>query len=104
MKRWNTDTCSRLQENIKHLPTYKKLRTTRTKCIMTMVFRAKITKVQSWVENHYNINAYTMVRDAKDVYIEVKDEDEAELLESINRKQEELLLLKSQWYEKFDNE
>ena len=60
--------------------------------------------IQSWVESHYNINAYGTVRDAKDVYIEVKDEDEAELLESINRKQEELLLLKAQWYEKYDNE
>lgn len=69
-----------------------------------MVYRAKITKIQSWVENHYNINAYRTVHDAKDVYIEVKDEDEAELLESINRKQEELLLLKAQWYEKYDNE
>ena len=69
-----------------------------------MVYRAKITRIQSWVENHYNINAYTIVHDAKDVYIEVKDEDEAELLESINRKQEELLLLKAQWYEKYDNE
>lgn len=64
-----------------------------------MVYRAKITNVLSWVENHYNMNAYTMVRDVKDTYIEVKDEDEAELLESINRKQEELLLLKAQWYE-----
>lgn len=69
-----------------------------------MEYRAKITKIQSWVGNYYNINAYTMVRDAKDVYIEVKDEDEAELLESINRKQEELLSLKAQWYEKYDNE
>ena len=69
-----------------------------------MVYRAKITKIQAWVETNYNINAYTMVRDAKDVYIEVKDEDEAELLESINRKQEELLLLKEQWYKKYNNE
>ena len=69
-----------------------------------MVYRAKITKIQAWVESNYNINAYTMVCDAKDVYIEVKDEDEAELLESINRKQEELLLLKAQWYDKYDNE
>ena len=69
-----------------------------------MFYRAKITKIQSWVENHYNINAYSTVRDAKDVYIEVKNEDEAELLESINRKQEELLGLKAQWYEKYDNE
>ena len=69
-----------------------------------MVYRAKITKIQSWVENHYIIDANTMVHDTKDVYIEVKDEDEAELLESINRKQEELLLLKAQWYDKYYNE
>ena len=69
-----------------------------------MVYRAKITKIQSWFESHYNINAYTIVRDAKDVYIEVDNEDEAELLESINKKQEELLNLTSQWYDKYDNE
>jgi hypothetical protein len=69
-----------------------------------MVYRAKITKIQAWVESTHNINAYTIVCDAKDVYIEVKDEDEAELLESINRKQEELLLLKAQWYDKYNNE
>lgn len=69
-----------------------------------MIYRAKITKIQSWVEEHYNINAYTIVRDQRDVYIEVKDEDEAELLESINRKQQELLLLIAQWFEKYENE
>ena len=41
------------------------------------------------------MNNYRMVRDAKDVYIEVGDENEAELLECINRKEEELLLLKA---------
>lgn len=66
-----------------------------------MYYRAKITKIQSWVEYLYNTNAYTMVRDAKDVYIELKDENEAELLESINRKKEELQLLKSQWFDKY---
>ena len=71
---------------------------------MTMVYRAKITKIQAWVESNYNINAHAIVCDAKDVYIELKDEDEAELLEFINRKQEELLLLKAQWYDKYDNE
>ena len=68
-----------------------------------MVYRAKITKIQSWVENHYNINAYTMVRDAKDVYIEVKDEDEAELLEEMNRLEEQQLKLKNQWREKYEH-
>lgn len=69
-----------------------------------MVYRAKISKIQSWVADHYNTHYFRIVRDAKDVYIEVKDEDEAELLESINRKQEELLQLKAKLYEKYDNE
>ena len=66
-----------------------------------MVYRAKITKIQSWVEGRYSVTAYTFVRDAKDVYIEVKDEDEAELLENMNRLEEQQLKLKNQWREKY---
>ena len=66
-----------------------------------MVYRAKITKIQAWIESNYNINAYTFVRDVKDVYIEVKDEDEAELLENMNRLEEQQLKLKNQWREKY---
>lgn len=65
-----------------------------------MVYRAKITQIQSWAENHYNMNAYTFVHDAKDVYIEVDNEDEAELLESINKTEEKRAELELQWYEK----
>lgn len=68
-----------------------------------MVYRAKITKIQSWVEENYNVNAYTFVRDAKDVYIEVNDEDEADLLESINKIEEKLVELVPQWYEKMES-
>lgn len=66
-----------------------------------MVYRAKITKIQAWVESNYSVTAYTFVRDAKDVYIEVKDEDEAELLENMNRLEEQQLKLKNQWREKY---
>ena len=66
-----------------------------------MVYRAKITKIQAWVESNYNMNAYTFVRDAKDVYIEVKDEDEAELLENMNRLEEQQLKLKFSWIKKY---
>lgn len=66
-----------------------------------MVYRAKVTKIQAWVESNYNMNVYTFVRDAKDVYIEVKDEDEAELLENMNRLEEQQLKLKNQWREKY---
>lgn len=66
-----------------------------------MVYRAKITKIQAWVEDHYNINAFRTVRDKKDVYIEVMDEDEADMLESINKAQEKLLELKILWSVKY---
>jgi len=69
-----------------------------------MMYRARITRIQSWIENHYNINMYHLVKDATDVYIEVRDEDEAEHLEQMNKKQEELLNLKYDWYEKYANE
>lgn len=62
-----------------------------------MVYRAKITKIQNWVEDHYNVEAYRIIRDAKDVYIEVKDEDEAELLENMNRLEEQKRKLQDQW-------
>ena len=68
-----------------------------------MMYRAKITRIQSWIESHYNINKYHLVKDAKDVYIEVKDENEAEHLEQMNKKQEEMLKLQEKWYEKFVN-
>lgn len=66
-----------------------------------MVYRAKITKIQSWVENRYSLTAYRFVKDSKDVYIEVNDEDEAELLESINKLEEKRVVLVRQWYEKY---
>lgn len=69
-----------------------------------MMYRARITRIQSWIENHYNTNMYHLVKDAKDVYIEVRDEDEAEQLELMNKKQEELLKLQYDWYEKYANE
>lgn len=68
-----------------------------------MVYRAKITKIQAWVEDNYNTNAFRIVRDVRDVYIEVNDLDEADLLEAVNLAQEKLQELKMQWYEKYDN-
>ena len=69
-----------------------------------MVYRAKITKIQSWVENHYNTNLYNLVKDAKDVYIEVGNEEEAILLEVINKKTKELIDLKNKLTELYATE
>lgn len=69
-----------------------------------MMYRAKFTKIQSWIEENYNLNAYNIRKDAKDLYLELKDEEEAELIEKINRAQTTLLDLKNEWYKKYDNE
>lgn len=66
-----------------------------------MMYRAKITKIQAWVESNYNMNAYSFVRDQKDIYIEVSTDDEAELLEAINHAEERTELLKRRLIEKF---
>lgn len=50
-----------------------------------MVYRAKITRIWSTIENYYNLKKYTIVYDNKDAYIEVDNEDEAELIERLNK-------------------
>lgn len=37
------------------------------------------------IESLYNLNQYTIVKDSKDSYIEVDNEDEAELIERLNK-------------------
>lgn len=48
-----------------------------------MVYRAKCTKIVSVVETYYANPRY--VRDQKDRYVEVETEEEAELIEELNR-------------------
>lgn len=67
-----------------------------------MKYRAKITKIQAWVEDHYNLNAFTFVKDKYDVYIEVDDADEADLLESLDKLERRKMEIISKWYEKYD--
>ena len=50
-----------------------------------MVYRAKITRIWSTIETYYNIKLYTIVYDKKDAYIEVDNEEEAELIERLNK-------------------
>lgn len=50
-----------------------------------MVYRAKITHIWSTIETYYNLKLYTIVHDKKDAYIEVDNEDEAELIERLNK-------------------
>lgn len=55
-----------------------------------MVYRAKITKCYSKVESLLNLRKYNLVRDAKDTYIEVPDETLAELIEAMDKAEEQL--------------
>ena len=54
-----------------------------------MKYRAKCTKIVSVVETIYNTNNHNLVKDAKDWYIEVNFEDEAVLIERINKHEAE---------------
>lgn len=59
-----------------------------------MVYRAKITKIVSYIDTIYSLNCYNRVKDSRDVYIEVTTEEEAELIEKINDTQAKLILQK----------
>lgn len=67
-----------------------------------MMYRAKITSIQAWVEDHYNPKAFTFVKDKSDVYIEVDDPDEADLLESLNKLERQKMVTITEWYDKYD--
>ena len=49
-----------------------------------MVYRAKITEIQTWVSEHFYDYEKRIVKDAKDVYIEVANERTADYLEKLN--------------------
>ena len=52
-------------------------------------YRAKITRIFSLIESCYDLNKCTIVSDSKDAYLEVKSEEEAELIECIEKLQEQ---------------
>lgn len=54
-----------------------------------MKYRAKFTRIFSTIEWFYNFKKHIVVRDEKDAYIEVDTEDEAEVIEALNRLEEE---------------
>lgn len=59
-----------------------------------MVYRAKITQIQSYIDTVYSLNQFNRVKDCQDVYIEVPSEEEAEQIELINETQVKLNLQK----------
>lgn len=69
-----------------------------------MVYRAKITKIVSYIDTVYSLNRFNRVKDSKDIYIEVPTENEAELIELINETQTKLFLQKMRLEDLIDNE
>lgn len=59
-----------------------------------MMYRAKVTKIINIVENHINCNTILYVHDQKNTYMEVRSEELAEVLESLNNcKEKEIELI-----------
>lgn len=58
-----------------------------------MKYRARVTAIQTWIYDHYDVTKDNLVRDAKETYIEVSTEEEARDLEILNdlREQERRL-------------
>lgn len=59
-----------------------------------MVYRAKITRIVSYIDTVYSLNKYNRVKDCQDIYIEVPTEEEAMQIELINETQVKLFLQK----------
>ena len=68
-----------------------------------MVYRAKITRIYSKIEKIYNLNKHQVVRDTQDEYIEVYTEEEADIIEKMNKLQEQLDKLHIDLIEKANN-
>lgn len=49
-----------------------------------MKYRARVTAIQAWIYDHYDVTKDNLVRDATDTYIEVSTEEEARDLEILN--------------------
>lgn len=58
-----------------------------------MKYRAKFTRILSTIESLYNFKKHSVVRDSKDAYIEVDTEAEAEVIEALDRLEEERVSL-----------
>lgn len=65
-------------------------------------YRAKITNIYPIVEDIYNTNDETIVRDDSDIYILLDNEREACVLEQLNACEKELKTLTKKLYEIID--
>lgn len=54
-----------------------------------MKYRAKITSCAHLIDNLYDFENAYICKDERDTYVDVKTEEEADLIEQLNRHQEE---------------
>lgn len=60
-----------------------------------MKYRAKITNIRVWAAQYLQESKYPRVRDEKDIYVEVDNEEAAESIEYLNKLREEERYTKS---------
>ena len=63
-----------------------------------MVYRAKITSIVSFIESDLNLNRFPIMKDLKDIYVEVENEELAECIEKLNKIVNETNMLKIRFY------
>ena len=63
-----------------------------------MVYRAKITSIVSFIESNLNLNRFPIMKELKDIYVEVDSEDLAECIEKLNKILNETNMLKIRFY------
>lgn len=63
-----------------------------------MVYRAKITSIVSFIESNLNLNRFPIMKDLKDIYVEVESEELAECIEKLNKIVNETNMLKIRFY------
>ncbi len=63
-----------------------------------MAYRAKVTQIPSHTTDICYLHMRKFVTDKTDIYIEVESEEEAELIEEINKLSKELILKRLQLY------
>ena len=63
-----------------------------------MVYRAKITSIVSFIESNLNLNRFPIMKDLKDIYVEVESEELAECIEKLNKIINETNMLKIRFY------
>lgn len=66
-----------------------------------MRYRAKVTNVANWVKLWTKKEKQYFVKDSNDTYYECETEEEAELLEKINHRAQDVYQSEKEWLDKY---